>query len=145
MSSAQTEFSRTRGKQLEEIPARWDVQPWAKMPQPHFPKKALGRTYQESVQKLQIRYIWSSLPLHTNPSDLCWSCRDLYLWGLSAGRGELPGFPQWQPLLSVCLSSSQPLPGICHLCWFGFFFSGSEPLALTGFTLASVFGVNYYR
>lgn len=43
---------------------------------------------------------------------------DLYMWGLSAGSGELPGFPQWQLLPSVCPSSSQPLPGIWHLFCF---------------------------
>lgn len=87
------------------------------------PKKASGRAYQDPAHKLQTGDLWSRLPPHTKPSDLRWSCGDLYLCGLSAGRGELPGFPQSQPLLSVSLSSSQPLPGICHL-WvgWGFFF-----------------------
>lgn len=64
---------------------------------------------------------------------------DLYMWGLSAGSGELPGFPQWQ-LLPFLFALPHPSPcqefGICSV---------SEQLPLTGFISTSLLGVNYNR
>lgn len=80
MSSAQTEFSRAGGEQLEETTAREGC---SALSCHHliFPPKKRPKKGQSSLGGTSKAANWRSLGLHRS-GDLQWNCRDLYLQGL---------------------------------------------------------------
>lgn len=140
MSSAQTEFSRAGGEQLDETPAREGCSALSRhhlIPPAKKKTQKRGRAQWEPVQNCKLGELEEpcAAQTFTGAAEIC-ICKG---WkGRPAGVSSMTITPPF------CFSPLIPAPARNLLfCWG--FISGPEPLALTVFTLTSLSGVNYYK
>lgn len=144
MSSAQAGFSRAGGEQLEETPAREGCSALSRHHLIPLPPK---KTSKKGAELSGSQFKSSKLGASGAAAQTWRPSLELQRSLFARLVGETcQGFlnDNHSSFLFASPHPSPP-PGICHLLFCWGFFSGSEPLALTVFTLTSLSGVNYYR